>query len=696
MIQHYTFGKPFFKTNAVVQQIEVTNEKLTIVDYENLSDGLQFTYIFHKDDIVYGLGENLHGINKRGFLYKSECRDVSPHTESLTSLYAAHNFLVIDGEQTFGLFLDAPGIVSFDVGNSKYNTLCITCENKDLDLYILHGESSKEIVREFRKLIGQSYIPPKWAFGYGQSRFGYKNEKDIRNVLNLHKEHKIPLDAIYLDIDYMERYKDFTIHPERFPNFSSFVDDMKSEHIHLVPIIDAAIKIEKGYKVYEEGVENNYFCKDQEGNDFIAGVWPGKCHFPDVLNSNARTWFGNQYKFLLDKGIDGFWNDMNEPSIFYSAQGIDYAMRTVDELRGENLDIDSFFKLVHTFSSLSNNRKDYELFYHDVDGVKIRHDKIHNQYGYHMSKAAQETFRKYDKTKRFLLFSRSSSIGMHRYGGIWTGDNTSWWSHLLLNIKMMPSIQMCGFLYTGADIGGFMDDSNEELMMRWLQFAIFTPLMRNHFCSTRNQEVYSFQNTEAFRRIVESRYAFMPYIYSEFMKAALRDDFYFYPIAFDYPADPVARECETQLFLGDSIMLAPIYEANATGRYVYLPEDMLCLTMRSLHDFDNVVLGKGHHYVHVKMDEFLVFVRKDKMLVLGEPASSTAKLNDDKLFIFAYISEETSYSYYRDNGYECTYNISDHTSILCITREDDGFKLKHDDDLECTTLCIVDANLGRY
>lgn len=689
MIKHYRLGHPSYETNAVVEHIQITPGTPSPLHYRQTTKEVHFDYVLEKSDIVYGLGENLHGINKRGFLYRSECRDISPHMEGLASLYAAHNFLIIDGEEHIGIFLDVPGIVTFDVGHSDMDTLSISCENLDMDVYILTCSSTKEIVREFRKLIGQSYIPPKWGFGYGQSRFGYKNEQDIQEVLHTHHEHGIPLDALYLDIDYMERYKDFTIDKERFPAFPTFVKKMKKDNIHLVPIIDAAIKIEEGYHVYEEGVKHNYFCKDKDGHDFIAGVWPGRCHFPDVLNTEARNWFGDQYRYLLDQGIDGFWNDMNEPSIFYSAQGIDNAMKKVDELRNQNLDIDSFFSLVHTFSHLSNNRLDYELFYHNVDGTRIRHDAIHNQYGYHMTKAAQEAFQRYDEKKRFLLFSRSSSIGMHRYGGIWTGDNSSWWSHLVLNIKMMPSIQMCGFLYTGADIGGFMEDTTEELLMRWLQFSIFTPLMRNHYCSSRDQEAYQFKNTPAFRNIIETRYALLPYVYSEFMKAALHQDFYFYPIAFDYPQDSIARECEMQLFLGDSIMIAPMYEQNATGRYVYLPEDMLCLTMRSLKDFDAIQLPKGHHYLPVDTHEFTIFIRKNKILVMGDSALSTAQLDDTSLYIFAYVEDSASYSYYHDDGYSTNYDVDQNTTQISVCKDGDTYHIDHPSSIHCQALCIM-------
>ena len=185
----------------------------------------------------------------------------------------------------------------------------------------------------------------------------------------------------------MERYKDFTVNPKTFPNFPDFVKEMREEHIHLVPIIDAGVKQEEGYPVYEEGMAKGYFCTKEDGTPFVAAVWPGKAMFPDMLNTGARAWFGNQYRFLLEQGIEGFWNDMNEPSIFYTEDRLNEVMQKLEDYKGKNLDLHSFFEFQGLVSGLSNNEEDYKAFYHNMDGVRIRHDKVHNLYGYNMTRA---------------------------------------------------------------------------------------------------------------------------------------------------------------------------------------------------------------------------------------------------------------------------------------------------------------------
>lgn len=670
MITKYTYGNPF-QTDAVVQKLEVQNGDVPYFTVVKTEEQLQFEYTLENEEKVYGLGENVRGINKRGWIYKSCCADEPNHVEDRTSLYASHNFLVLDGgKEQFGVFFDYPGIITFDVGYTHLNELKITLSEPDADVYVMTGESILDIVKQFRQLIGRSYIPPKWAFGYQQSRWGYMNEADIREVVKGHREKKIPLESIYMDIDYMERFKDFTVNQERFPDFPEFVKEMKAQHIHLVPIIDAGVKVEEGYDVYEEGIEKGYFCKKENGEYFVAGVWPGKVHFPDVLNKEAREWFGNKYQVLLDQGIEGFWNDMNEPSIFFAQDRMDETFDKIAELKDKNLDLDTFQQFTGLVGSLANNTDDFKKFYHNVDGKMMRHDKVHNLFGYNMTRAAGEAFERLSPEKRILMFSRSSYIGMHRYGGIWTGDNKSWWNHLLLNLRMMPSLNMVGILYTGADIGGFGADATEDLVMRWLQLAMFSPLMRNHSAmGTREQEVYRFDHIEEFRKIINIRYGLLAYIYSEYMKSALNSEMYFKPLSFVYTDDEFTSQVEDQLLVGDSLMIAPVYNQNAKGRYVYLPEEMAMLRFRGVDDYDTEILPAGHHYVEAGLFEMLVFVRPDKILVLTDGGEYTDEVDCDHVKALAFVKTKAEYVWYEDDGMRKDYENPDNYGRITIEKD---------------------------
>lgn len=639
MVNKYVFGSPF-ETEAVVTAFDAA--KLPeCFEYGEISADNGFCYQYQMDekDVIYGLGEANRGINKRGYLYVSDCTDDPNHTEEKTSLYGAHNFVIVSGKKHFGLFFDYPGKITFDVGYTRQDMLIVSCEQENLYLYVISGDSAYDVVKQFRKMIGTSYVAPKYAFGFGQSRWGYKTKDDIATVVKNYRDNHIPIDMVYLDIDYMQDFKDFTINPERFPDFPEFVQEMKDKKIHLIPIIDAGVKIEAGYDIYEEGVKNGYFCKREDGSDFVAAVWPGWTHFPDVLNPDARKWFGGKYEILTQMGIDGFWNDMNEPCIFYSEEGVrevnveiaDYvetfeAQNTTEPLRNNGSILP--WAVRDKLDKLQNNPKDYTRFYHNVNGQKVRHDLVHNLFGFNMTRAAGEALKKIAPERKMLLFSRSSYIGMHRYGGIWTGDNHSWWSHILLNLKMMPSLNMCGFLYTGADLGGFGSNTTRDLLLRWLALGIFTPLMRNHTAiGTREQECYQFEHVEDFRHVVGVRYRLIPYLYSEYLKAAKRDEMYFRPLGFDYPEDTRAIETEDQLLLGNEAMIAPVYTQNASGRVVYLPEEMKFIKFMPDGSIFEEILGKGTHYIDVALNEIPLFIRKNCCIPVVDAAENVEAID---------------------------------------------------------------------
>ena len=252
--------------------------------------------------------------------------------------------------------------------------------------------------------------------------------------------------------------------PEKFPDLPGLAADLKAQNLHLVPIIDAGVKIEPGDPVYESGKEGGYFAKDGTGQDFVGAVWPGLVHFPDFFQPEARQWFGSQYQRLIDQGIEGFWNDMNEPAIFYSPDRLRAVMDALAQCHDTDLYLYRFFSIRDAMNSLANNPEDYANLYHKVDGQLVCHDKLHNLYGANMTRAAGAYFETAYPEHRMLLFSRASHIGAHRYGGIWYGDNHSWWSHLALNLKMLPSANMCGFLFSGADLGGFGSNVTEDLL----------------------------------------------------------------------------------------------------------------------------------------------------------------------------------------------------------------------------------------
>ena len=668
MIQRFSFGHPF-PTQSVVLSLPAESGPVPFLT----PDSTGWRFPLSEQAAVYGLGEMPRGINKRGWHYITNNTDESRHSEDKLSFYGAHNFLLVrDGSTCFGLFVDFPGKVYYDIGYTRHDLFSFHTETPDYDLYLLSGGNENAICKEFRTLIGRSYIPPKWAFGLAQSRWGYKTEEDVREVARQYKEHDLPLDMICMDIEYMQDYADFTVNKERFPDLAKLSADLKAQGIRLVPIIDAGVRIDPNDPTCTEGLEKGYFCKKADGTPFVAAVWPGKAYFADFLRPEVREWFGHKYKALTDCGIEGFWNDMNEPSLFYSPERLRAFLDDMAALREkDNIEQEEFFpRVVGGAMGLMNSPADYASFYHEADGRKVRHDQVHNLYGGSMTRAAGEAFADLRPGQRTLLYSRSSFIGSHRYGGIWLGDNNSSWAQLLANIQMMPSVQMCGFLYSGADLCGFSCDTTPDLALRWLEFGLLTPLMRNHSAvGTRMQEYYRFPEVlPAVRNMIRLRYALLPYLYSEFMKAALENTSYFRPLAFDYPDDPDAREVEDQLLLGEGLMAAPVYVQNAHGRHVYLPEPMKLLRLRAVDDYDEEILPAGHHYIRCALDEMLLFIRPGHIIPVAQPANNTAELDDASLTLWSFLpnGESAEYRMYRDDGVTTEYEKKEHWKTLQI------------------------------
>ena len=628
MIAKYSFGA-HEPTGAVVAQVE-EGDKLPYFSAQSEGRGTRFRCPLEKDDIVYGLGETMRGIDKRGGRYVSFNTDNPHHKQDMPSLYGSHNFIVVDGKKTFGAFFDTPARAVFEIdygGSGEVNVLC----ERGVTVYIVEGESAHAVVRRFLRAVGRSYLPPLWAFGFGQSRWGYKDERDIRRIARGYAKAGMPLDYICMDIDYMDRYIDFTVNKKRFHDLKAFVAEMKGKGVRLVPIVDAGIKVEPGDPVYEEGVQKGYFCKNIEGKDFCAAVWPGMTHFPDFLRPEVRAWFGRQYKVYTDAGIEGFWNDMNEPAIFYSEY--------TEGKGGDRSEGDPLYR-GNTFLS------DYRNFCHNIEGKEVNHWEVHNIFGANMTRASAEGL---DSLLggRYLLFSRSSYIGAHRYGGIWTGDNASCWDHLRQNVLQMPSLNMCGFLFSGADTGGFGGNASRELLLRWLAVSAFTPLFRDHASKgTRPQECFRFRGKKDFRSILSLRYRLLPYIYSEFMKAALSSDMYIQPLAFGYPQDSRARRVEDELLVGGSLLIAPVLEKGAKGRLVYLPEAMTEVRWDGV-SFRTRQAAAGEHFVKVPLGEVVFYIRKGKLLPVGGAAMHTGEAD---LAAVTLLGDGEEYEQYLDDG----------------------------------------------
>jgi alpha-glucosidase len=678
-------GDPF-KTDAVIQPVD----SLKFKDVEGpshfrIEQNETSTSLFLKmdrDDKVFGLGENLGGLNKRGRKYRMYAKDDGHHTPDKMALYGSHPFMLLKGKTTFGMFLDYPSEIFFDVGYEHKDEIHISIPSRDFDLYIFDNPNLNSIIHEFLLLTGKPYMPPKWAFGFQQCRYSYPNAETMKVVANKFRSLDIPCDAIYMDIDYMQDYKVFTVDDNAFPNFEKFVNDMREDGFRLVPILDPGVKVEEGYSVYEDGKEKGYFCKTEEGPEFMGAVWPGLTHFPDFLNPEARKWWGDLYENFAKLGIISYWNDMNEPAIFFTPAGLKELAAELEYVQDRvDLGKDPVAFLPRLWNWWHSERY-YKQFYHNVPGRgMVKHHDVHNLYGMNMARASAEGLLKHAPDQRYFMLSRSSYVGAHRFAVIWTGDNHSWWEHLLVQMRMMMSLNMAGFFYMGADVGGFGADASSELLVRWMQLGAFTPLYRNHSVKdSRHQEPYAFddESTAMMRDTIRLRYAFLPYAYSEFMRSTEALQPFITPLFLTFESDQ-SWEVEDQFMYGSSLMVAPVHVQNARGRYVYLPDGQwLHWSAASFEKREMQVLQAGNHYLKADLSEIPLFVRENHLVTLTEPVNYVEERQPEELVVVGLVTSQASFKVMIDDGITFGYQRGKVGVLeLSVERDAKGLRCSH-------------------
>ncbi len=577
----------------------------------------------------YGFGEKTGFLDKRGERYTMWNSDVyDPHVPDMEALYVSIPFLIHfkEKEPSYGIFLDNPGKTVFDMRSGE-ESFYFQTETGVLDYYFIYGPELKEIIYRYTDLTGRMPLPPKWALGYHQSRYSYMNEEEVLDIARTFREKKIPCDAIYLDIHYMEGYRVFTFDRARFPNPKKMIRELNQKGFKVVPIVDPGVKKDPEYSVYREGIENGYFCKKLEGDLFLGEVWPGESAFPDFTEKDVADWWGEKHRYYTKMGIEGIWNDMNEPAVFNESKTMD----------GD---------VVHT-----NN------------GNPKTHRALHNLYGFLMSKATYEGLEKQLKGHRPFVLTRAGYSGIQRYAAIWTGDNRSYWEHMAMSIPMTLNLGLSGVAFNGPDIGGFEHHASGGLFVRWLQMGVFFPYCRNHSAiNTRRQEPWQFgeEVENISRKYIELRYRWMPYLYSLFYQTTQTGVPVIRPLLLEYPQDPRVYNLCDQFLVGSHILVAPIYRPDTEYRSVYLPEGVW-------YDYwtGQRYQGEGHILVHAPLEKLPLFI-KAGAIIAEEPVRQYAEENIEpilKIEVYGGAKGNSSFKLYQDDGISTEYQKGIHNII---------------------------------
>ncbi len=600
------------------------------------STALRLSRPLASQEHIYGLGERTGTMNKRGQAFP--IWNIDPprhHTAATVTLYTSIPFylgLRTDDGTAYGVLIDHSGLVEMDMGHTDDTEVAITVQGDNLTAYFFTGPTLADVLRQYTELTGHMPMPPRWATGYHQCRWSYASEEQLRQVAAGLRERKHPCDAIWLDIDYMDEYRNFTWNAEQFPDPVHMINDLHKQGLHLVAIIDPGTKIDEDYFVYKQGMERDYFCRYQSGKLFRGQVWPGECVFPDFSRSEVRRWWGNLYQGLLDQGVDGIWNDMNEPSLTNIL-----SESNQPPFHGNTMSKD----VLH----LAGGNEATGL-----DGPPVLHSFFHNAYGMEMARATYEGLRRLRPEMRPFVLTRSGTAGIQRYAALWTGDNTSRWEYILMAIPMCLNLGMSGVPFSGVDIGGFWEASDGELLVRFAQLAALMPFCRNHnSLGQPDQEPWAFGEPyeTAYRIAIELRYRLMPYLYTLFHEAAENGAPMMRPLYYHYPADEQACDIESEFLVGDSLLSAPISVEGATSRNVYLPAGIW-------FDYWNgqEYPGAGWSEIPAPLEHWPLLLRANSILPTGPLMQYTDQCPTDPLTLTCYMAGDglANYTLYEDDG----------------------------------------------
>jgi alpha-glucosidase len=489
---------------------------------------------------IFGLGEKTGGMHRDRRVWSMWNSDTAGYRVTTDPIYASVPFFITArDEQYHGVFFDNPWRTTFDLGKTENDVLVFAADGGPLDYYIIAGPSPRDVIIRYTALTGRMPLPPKWAIGYHQCRYGYFPTARVREVARGFRTRRIPCDVLYFDIDYMDGYRCFTWDEERFPDPRGLMDELHGMGFRTIAIIDPGIKNEPGYEVFDSGSRIDAWVKQPDGEPYVGRVWPGDCVFPDFTADRVRQWWSNLFPpFIAASGLDGVWNDMNEPANFAGPRG------TVPlDLR------------------------------HDNAGQPASHRACHNIYGMQMARATLEGLRRARPDERPFTLTRATYAGGQRHAAIWTGDNVSSWEHLAMSIPMALGTGVSGIPMVGPDIGGFIGGATPEMYARWIQMGALFPFARTHTsCPNPDQEPWSFgpRVTAVARSAIERRYAWMPYLYTLFEEASRTGLPIMRPIWLEQPGYD-GWMLDSAFFLGSDIYVAPRLSPGDNQRFVELP-----------------------------------------------------------------------------------------------------------------------------
>ncbi len=610
------------KTSKVKCRIQKIDMRLSIFNLEDaiiLEDELGFhweeSYEYggnivkmskaSKDgECFYGLGDKATQMNLKGKRLENFATDQYAFQKDQEPLYKVVPFYIgLQNKQSYGIFFDNTFRTYFDFCHERRNVTSYWAEGGEMNYYFIYGPQMQDVVTTYTDLTGKPELPPLWALGYHQCKWSYYPESNLKEIAAKFRELKIPCDALYLDIDYMDGFRCFTWNKDYFPDPKRMVAELAEDGFKTVVIIDPGIKIDKEYTIYKEALEKDYFCKRADGPYMKGKVWPGECNFPDYTNPVVREWWAGLFKELIsDIGVKGVWNDMNEPAVM--------------EVPNKTFPMD---------------------VRHDYDGNPCSHRKAHNIYGTQMARATYHGVKRFAYPKRPFVITRSAYAGAQRYSSSWTGDNIATWEHLWIANIQMQRMSISGMGFTGSDIGGFAEQPSGELYARWIQLGVFHPFCRTHSSGDHgDQEPWAFDDEviDITRKFVNLRYQLLPYLYTMFWQYIEEGIPMLKPLVYYDQEDIQTHYRNDEFIFGNQILVCPILEPNAVGRRMYIPRGIWYNYWTN-----EEIKGGKEIWVETKFDQIPIFVKAGAIIPKYPVQQYVGELEFEELTLDIYYKE---------------------------------------------------------
>ncbi|MFH7001293.1 glycoside hydrolase family 31 protein [Flavobacterium bizetiae] len=553
-------------------------------------------------ECFYGLGDKATQMNLKGKRLENFATDQYAYQKDQEPLYKVVPFYIgLHNKQSYGIFFDNTFRTFFDFCQERRNVSSFWAEGGEMNYYFIYGPQMQDVVTTYTDLTGKPELPPLWVLGYHQCKWSYYPESKVKEITSKFRELKIPCDAIYLDIDYMEGFRCFTWNKNYFPDPKRMVAELAEDGFKTIVIIDPGIKIDKDYWVYQEALEKDYFCKRADGPYMKGKVWPGECNFPDYTNPVVREWWAGLFKELIsDIGVKGVWNDMNEPAVM--------------EVPNKTFPMD---------------------VRHVYDGNPCSHRKAHNIYGTQMARATYHGVKRFTYPKRPFVITRSAYSGAQRYTSSWTGDNVATWEHLWIANIQVQRMSISGMGFTGSDIGGFAEQPTGELYARWIQLGVFHPFCRTHSSGDHgNQEPWAFDEEviNITRKFVSLRYQLLPYLYTMFWQYIEEGIPMLKPLVYYDQEDTQTHYRNDEFIFGNQILVCPILEPNAVGRRMYIPRG-------EWYNYwtNEFSTGGREVWIDTKFDEIPVFVKAGAIIPKYPVQQYVGELEFDELTLDLYF-----------------------------------------------------------